>query len=166
MSMPEAEIKQKVAEVAAKISKDYAGRRPLIVVTLKGAFVFAADLVRALDIECEIDFVRLKSYDGTLSTGDVKELIGLSAKLEDRDVIVVEDIIETGTTMASFLPKLKAANAASVAFACFLFKPSSLKADISVDYAAVELPNDFVVGYGLDYDEYGRELKDIYTITE
>lgn len=166
LSLSETEIKQKVAEVAAKISKDYAGRRPLVVVTLKGAFVYAADLIRALSIECEVDFVRLKSYDGTQSTGDVKMLLDLSTDVEGRDVIVVEDIIETGTTMSGFFSKLKEAKASSVALTCFLFKPSCLKVDINVDYPAMVIPDDFVVGYGLDYDEYGRELKDIYTITD
>lgn len=166
LSMPEKEIKEKVAEVAAKIDKDYAGRRPLIIVTLKGAFMYASDLLRALNIECEVDFVRLKSYDGTQSTGKVKQLTSLSTDVAGRDVIIVEDIIETGTTMSSFIPQLLENKATSVALTCFLFKPSCLKADIKVEYPAVVISNDFVVGYGLDYDEYGRELKDIYTITE
>lgn len=128
--------------------------------------MYASDLLRALNIECEVDFVRLKSYDGTQSTGKVKQLTSLSTDVAGRDVIIVEDIIETGTTMASFIPQLLEDKAASVALTCFLFKPSCLKADIKVEYPAVVISNDFVVGYGLDYDEYGRELKDIYTITD
>lgn len=166
LTMSEAEIKEKVAAVAARISKDYAGRRPLMVVTLKGAFVYASDLVRAMDIDCEVEFVRLKSYDGTQSTGNVKRMMDLTIDVEGRDIIIVEDIIETGTTMANYIPLLKERKAASVALTCFLFKPMCLKADITVDYPAAIIEDDFVVGYGLDYDEYGRELNGIYTITE
>lgn len=166
LSMPEHEIKDHVKAVAVKIDKEYAGRNPIFVVILKGAFIYAADLLRALTIECEVEFVKLSSYDGTQSTGQVVHQLGLTRDIDGRDIIVVEDIVETGNTLASFIPELMEKKAASVAITALFHKPSCLKADIKVDYPAMVIPDDFIVGYGLDYNQCGRELKDIYTITE
>ena len=133
---------------------------------MNGAFVFAADLLREITIESEITFMRMKSYSGTQSTGVVKIIHGLDEDIKDRTVIVVEDIIDTGFTMQRIINQLKEREPKQVKIATLLFKPKALKCDVHVDYAALEIPNDFIVGYGLDYDEQGRNLKDIYVIAD
>ena len=166
VSIPEARIKERVAEVAAKIDADMAGRRPLFLAVLNGSFVFAADLLRGVTTPCEITFVRMSSYAGTASTGSVRELIGLSEDIAGRDVVIVEDIIDSGLTMVTLLETLRAKNPASVSIAALLVKPGNLKADLSIPYCCFEIPNDFIVGYGLDYDGEGRNLPSIYTVVE
>ncbi len=166
VSIPEARIKERVAEVAAKIDADMAGRKPLFLAVLNGSFVFAADLLRGVTTPCEITFVRMSSYAGTASTGSVRELIGLSEDIAGRDVVIVEDIIDSGLTMVTLLETLRAKNPASVSIAALLVKPGNLKADLSIPYCCFEIPNDFIVGYGLDYDGEGRNLPSIYTVVE
>jgi len=164
--MPEAEIRQCVAAVAARINRDYAGRRPVLIAILNGAFIFAADLVRGLTIEHEIHFAKFSSYEGTETTGNVKELIGLNLDLTGRDVIIVEDIIDTGTTMYSLLPKIRQRGVRSVEICTLLLKPDKLQVPLDIKYCAKEIPNAFILGYGLDYDSLGRGYPDIYVVRQ
>lgn len=166
VSIPEAEIKARVAAVAAEIARDVEGKNPIFLSVLNGSFVFAADLLRALDIPCEISFIRMASYEGTQSTGNVKQLMGLKEDIEGRTVIVVEDIIDSGLTMKELLATLKAKHPADVRVATLLVKPENLKVDLDINYRCFDIPNDFIVGYGLDYDGEGRNLRDIYTVVE
>ena len=162
----EAEILAKVAEMGQQISKDYAGKNPLILGVLNGAFIFAADLVRAIDIDCEISFVKLASYTGLESSGNVNTLIGLEKNVQDRHIIIVEDIVDSGKTLSAFIPKLKAAGPASVALATLLVKPESVSHPVPIDYCGFEIPPAFVIGYGLDYNGLARNLKGIYQLAE
>lgn len=157
-------ISNAVRLVAEKINADYQGKNPLFLVVLNGAFLFAADLLRSIDLDCEVSFVKFSSYQGTHSTGKVKELIGLNESLVGRDVIIVEDIVDTGTTIVQMLADLADRQTASVRVATLLFKPEAYKKDIVIDYIGLEIPNAFIVGYGLDYDGLGRNLKEIYVI--
>lgn len=158
------EIRLEVTKVAERLNGDYAGTSPVMLCVLNGAFVFAADLARRLTFTPEMVFAKFSSYAGTESTGEVKELIGVGADICGRDVIVVEDIVDTGTTMGMVIPMLKAKGAKSVRLCTLLLKPDSLRAPVCVDYCAFEIPNDFVVGYGLDYDGMGRELPQIMKV--
>ena len=160
----EEEIKRRVKELAAQISKDMAGKNPLLLAVLNGSFVFAADLMREITIESEISFVKLASYQGTTSTGTVKEVIGINENLSGRTVIIVEDIVESGLTMKRMIESLGTRNPASVHICTLLLKPDCLKVDLDIEYAAFSIPNDFIVGYGLDYDQQARNLKDIYVL--
>lgn len=160
----EEEIKEKVKAVADKLNKDYAGKKPMLVVVLKGAFIFAADLVRMLDFEHEIQFIRVSSYSGMNTTGKVQEIMGLTADLTGRDVIIIEDIVDTGVTLHNVLPDFIAKGARSIEICCLLLKPEKLMVPLDVKYAAMQIPSAFIVGYGLDYDEHGRHYKDIYVV--
>lgn len=160
----EEEIKRRVKELAAQINKDMAGKNPLLLAVLNGSFVFAADLMREITIESEISFVKLASYQGTTSTGTVKEVIGINENLSGRTVIIVEDIVESGLTMKRMIESLGTRNPASVHICTLLLKPDCLKVDLDIEYAAFSIPNDFIVGYGLDYDQQARNLKDIYVL--
>lgn len=133
---------------------------------LNGSFMFAADLMRNIQIDCEITFVKLASYQGTQSTGKVRTLIGQDVSLESRHIIILEDIVDTGKTLFEFLPIIKAQSPASVEIATLLIKPAAMQYNIAVKYRGLEIPNDFIVGYGLDYDGLGRNLNDIYVINE
>ncbi|MCM1520747.1 MAG: hypoxanthine phosphoribosyltransferase [Lachnoclostridium sp.] len=159
-------IMQRVAEIGKEISERYAGKLPLIICVLNGAFPFASDLFRSIDIDAEISFIRLKSYEGTETTGVVKEVLGLSQSIEGRDIIIVEDIIDTGHTMVKLLEDLKARNPASIAVATLLFKPEALQHDIKPDYVGFSIPRKFIIGYGLDIDGLARNLPDIYAVKE
>ena len=163
--LTEEKIAAAVKVVAAKINEDYKGKNPLFLVILNGSFLFAADLVRAIDSEgCEVSFVKFSSYEGTESSGKVKELIGLNERLDGRDVIIVEDIVDTGTTIVQMMDDLMKRNPASVRIAALLFKPEAYKKHLKIDYVGMEIPNAFIVGYGLDYNGLGRNLKDIYVL--
>lgn len=166
VSIPEEKIKARVAEVAAQISHDLEGKRPLFLAVLNGSFVFAADLLRGIETPCEISFVRMASYEGTSSTGAVKQLIGLKEDIKDRTVVIVEDIIDSGLTMVHLLELLKEKQPADIKIAALLIKPGNLKVELDIPYCCFEIPNDFIVGYGLDYDGEGRNLPSIYTVTE
>lgn len=157
-------IAKQVSVVGTQINEDYAGMAPLFLGILNGSFVFASDLFRQITVPAEISFIKLASYKGTSSTGNVITAIGLEENLQGRHLIIVEDIIDTGRTLHSFLPQLYNQNPASVKVACFLSKPSARQFDIQPDYTCFEIPDNFVVGYGLDYDGYGRNLPDLYTI--
>lgn len=162
----ESEIQKRVAAVAEKINHDMAGKNPLLLAVLNGSFIFAADLMRNLTIPCEISFVKLASYQGTTSTGKIKEIIGINENLENRDVIIVEDIVDTGNTMKRMLDTLGTRNPRSLHICTLLVKPGKLQVPLNIEYCAMEIPNDFIVGYGLDYDQQGRNLRNIYTVVE
>ena len=164
--IPEQEILTRVKAVADKINTDMAGKKPLLLAVLNGSFMFAADLMRYITIPCEISFVKLASYEGTTSTGKVKEVIGLNEDICGREVIIVEDIVDTGKTMERMMDTLGSRNPASQHICTLLLKPDKLKIPLNIEYAAMEIPNDFIVGYGLDYDQEGRNLRDIYTLVE
>ena len=164
--IPEEEIQRRVKAVAEKLNKDMAGKNPLFLAVLHGSFIFAADLMRYITIPCEISFVKLASYEGTTSTGKVKEVVGINQDLKGRTVVIVEDIVDTGHTMKHMLESLSKHNPESLHICTLLVKPSKLEVDLNIEYPAMEIPNDFIVGYGLDYDQQGRNLRDIYTIVE
>lgn len=165
-SIPEAEILERVKRVAEQINKDMAGKNPLFLAVLNGSFIFAADLMRFINIPSEILFVKLASYEGTTSTGEIKEVIGLNEDISGRDVIIVEDIVDTGSTMKRMLETLGTRNPRSLHICTLLLKPGKLAVPLNVEYVAMEIPNDFIVGYGLDYDQQGRSLRDIYTLVQ
>lgn len=159
-------IEESVQAVADKINRDMGGLKPVFVCVLNGAFMFASDLLKKITIDCELTFVKVASYEGTETTGDVKTLIGLNIDIEDREVIIVEDIVDTGITIQKLIDDIKHQNPADVRIATLLFKPSAYQKDIPIDYVAMEVPNDFLVGYGLDYDQLGRNLNSIYVLEE
>ena len=152
--------------VAEKINRDLDGKNPLLLAVLNGSFIFAADLIRHITIPCEISFVKLASYQGTTSTGEIKEVIGLNEDLAGRTVVIVEDIIDTGLTMKRMIESLGTRNPASIHICSLLVKPDKLQVPLNIEYVAMEIPNDFIVGYGLDYDQQGRQLRDIYTVID
>lgn len=156
-------IRKKIRLIGIQLNIDYENRCPILIGVLNGSFVFMADLLKEIDIACEIGFIRVSSYTGSASTGTIKEAFGLPDDLKDRDVIIVEDIVDTGFTLGYILEKVKAQNPASVQVCSLLLKPAALKSSIpELTYVGFEIPNEFVVGYGLDYNDLGRNLKDIY----
>lgn len=157
-------ILKRVKEIAADINKDYAGKRPLFIAILNGSFMFASDLFKQLNIEAELCFIKLASYKGMKSTGNVITSIGLEVDLFNKEVIIVEDIVDTGKTLHNFLPKLLHQQPASLKIATLLHKPEATEYPLQLDYVGFEIPNKFVVGYGLDYDGLGRNLKEIYQL--
>ena len=159
-------IDSAVKRLAAQMNKDLAGKRPLFLCVLNGAFMFAADLFREINVDAEITFIRMKSYEGTQSTGIIKQIYGLQEDIKDRTVVIVEDIVDTGFTMQNLKKQLEEKNPKEIKVATLLFKPDSLQCDVKLDHVAFEIPKAFIVGYGLDYDELGRNLKDIYVVTE
>ena len=164
--IPAEKIGERVAELAKRIEADCAGKNPLFLCVLTGAFPFASDLFRSVDMDAEIEFIRLKSYDGTTTTGNVKQLMGLSGGIKGRTVIVVEDIIDTGHTIHSLLATLRGQEPAEVKVATLLFKPASLAKPVKPDYVGFEIPNKFIIGYGLDIDGMARNLPDIYVLKD
>lgn len=165
-TIPNEEINEGIRRVAEQINKDYAGRCPLLLGVLNGAFMFAAELMRNLEIECEISFVKFSSYNGTDSTGNVREVIGLTEQITGRDIIIIEDIVDTGLTMQKMMTSLSAKNPASVAIASLFVKPARLQVPVEVKYSVFTIPDRFIVGYGLDYDGLGRNLPDVYDVVE
>lgn len=156
-----------VGKVAARINVDLAGKNPIFVCVLNGAFVYAADLYRKITIPSQITFMRMKSYSGMQSSGTVKTIASLHESMVDRTVVVVEDIVDTGYTMQRMIAQLRDLGAKEVYVTTLLRKPDACKVpDLKIDYAALEIPNDFIVGYGLDYDEEGRNLSDIYVVND
>ena len=164
--LPEEKILKEVARVADEINHDMEGKNPLFLSVLNGSFMFTADLMKNLTIPCEVSFVKLASYQGTESTGNIKELIGLNTDIEGRTIVIVEDIIDTGHTMVNILKTLQERNPKEIKIATLLVKPDKLQVDLTIDYVAMSIPNDFIVGYGLDYDQLGRNYRDIYTVVE
>lgn len=157
-------IRHRVSQLAARISAEYADKKPLMLGILNGSFIFAADLFRDLTIEAEISFIKLASYKGTSSSGHVITAIGMEENIAGRHIIIVEDIVDTGRTLSSFLPEIRLRQPASVRIAAFLTKPQALQFDLKTDYTGFEIENKFVVGYGLDYDGLGRNLPDLYIV--
>ncbi|MCK4638435.1 MAG: hypoxanthine phosphoribosyltransferase [Bacteroidales bacterium] len=164
ISITAEEIQKIVSKIAKKINNDLLGKVPLFIVVLNGAFIFAADLFKKINIDCEVTFVKLSSYVGTQTTSTVRELIGLDKAIKGRSVVIIEDIIDTGITMEYTIQKLKHFEAADVRIATLLFKPDAFQKDFKIDYLGMEIPNDFIVGYGLDYDGFARNYPDIYKI--
>ena len=164
--IPEEQIAERVKAVAERINEDLAGKNPLFLAVLNGSFIFAADLMRNITIPCEISFVKLASYQGTTSTGVIKEVIGLNEDLSGRTVVILEDIVDTGFTIKRMIETLGTRGPESVHVCTLLLKPGKLQVPLNIEYAAMEIPNDFIVGYGLDYDQQGRNLRDIYTLVE
>jgi hypoxanthine phosphoribosyltransferase len=161
-----AQIQAAVQTIAAQINADYAEKRPLFIGVLNGSFMFAADLLKYVTIPCEISFVKLQSYSGMGSTGKVVEAIGLTEVIKNRHLIIIEDIIDTGRTLSGFVETLAQAEPDSVAIATLLLKPEALQVPIAPRYCGIEIPNKFVVGYGLDYDGLGRNFASIYQLCE
>lgn len=163
-SITAAEILTQVRRVASEINRDYQGESPLFLVVLNGAFIFAADLMREISLPSEVSFVKLASYEGTSTTGTVREVIGLNTDITGRPVIIVEDIVESGITMAHMIDTLKKQNPKSIDICTLLLKPQKMEVKLDIRYVAMEIPNDFILGDGLDYNGLGRGLKDIYTL--
>lgn len=164
ISIPETELLKAVDNVAEKMNADLKGKNPLFLIVLNGAFMFASDLLKRVEIPAQLSFVKVSSYCGTCSSGNVTELIGLNEDVKGRNVVIIEDIVDSGRTMYGMVEKLKSMGVGELRIATLFFKPEALKYDLKIDYAAMEIPNDFIVGYGLDYDGYGRNLRDIYTL--
>jgi len=166
VSIKEQDIQREVKRVANEINRDLAEKNPLFVSVLNGSFMFTSDLMKHITIPCEISFVKLASYQGLSSTGVIKEVIGLNEDLTGRTVVIVEDIVDTGLTMQRLLETLGTRNPKEIHIASLLVKPEKLKVDLNIEYVAMNIPNDFIVGYGLDYDGFGRNYPDIYTVME
>jgi hypoxanthine phosphoribosyltransferase len=161
-----AEIDAAIKKMAAAINIDYADKKPLFIAILNGSFMFASDLFKELTIDCEVCFIKLASYKGTKSTGQVITSIGLDATLTNRHVIVLEDIVDTGKTLSEFLPQLSNQQPLSLKITALLLKPDAITHPLNVDYLGFKVPNKFLLGFGLDYDGYGRNLKEIYKLVE
>jgi len=157
-------ISDEIKRVASEINKDYTGRKPLFIAILNGAFMFAADLFKEITIEAEICFIKLASYKGIKSSGQVLTAIGLDVDLVGRDIIVIEDIVDTGNTLSKFLPQLENHHPASLKIAALLHKPEAMVHPIKIDYLGFNVPDKFLLGYGLDYDGLGRNIKEIYRL--
>ena len=165
--IPADKIEVAVSAVADKINADYREKKnPIFIGVLNGSFMFMSDLLKKIDFCCEISFVKLASYCRTCSSGEVTNLIGLNRDIEGRDVIIVEDIVDTGASIEHMVAELQRHNPASVRICTLFFKPNAYKRSIPIDYPAMEIGNEFIVGYGLDYDQLGRNLKDVYVVTE
>lgn len=159
-------IQNELKKLAQAINKDYEGKNPIFIAVLNGAFIFMADLARYITIPSEITFVKVKSYEQLQSTGEHRQFIGLEVPIRGRHIIIVEDIVDSGNTIRYLLQQLEAEDPKSVSIATLLFKPDALRHSIDIDYVGFRIPNEFVVGYGLDYDGFGRNLPDIYKIAK
>lgn len=159
-------IKEVTEKVGALMNRELKDKNPLFLVVLNGAFVFAADVLRKFEYDCDISFIKLSSYSGTKSTHTVREVIGLDTSVKDRTVVLIEDIIDTGITMDHMIGQMKQMEAKEVKVATLLFKPDAIIKDFDIHYVGMDIPNDFIVGCGLDYDGKGRNLPDIYKIVE
>ena len=157
-------IQEAVARIAASLDRDLTGKDPLFLAVLNGSFIFAADLFKQIKMPARISFVKMASYIGTGSSGKVDQLIGLQEVITGQHIVILEDIIDTGLTITKLLEHLQTMQPASVRIATLLFKPDAFQATYKIDYLGMEIPNNFVVGYGLDYNGYGRNSKDIYTL--
>ncbi|HOF98063.1 MAG TPA: hypoxanthine phosphoribosyltransferase [Paludibacteraceae bacterium] len=162
--IPEQEILSSIRKIGQEINKTLKDKNPLFISVLNGAFMFTSDLMKVVNIPCEITFIKLSSYEGLYSSGSVKEVMGLNENIVGRNVVILEDIIDTGLTMEQIIDSLKAKGAGEIRVATFLQKPDALQRNIKIDYIAMKIPNEFIIGYGLDYNGYGRNLKDVYTL--
>ena len=166
MFIPSVNIKRAIDHVAMQINSDYIDKEILFISILNGAFMFSADLIKKITVPCNITFIKLSSYSGGSSTGIVKEVIGLTDSIKDKHIIILEDIIDTGTTIESVVKQLKAKGPASIKVATMLFKPQAYLKNLMIEYIGLDIPNEFLVGYGLDYDGFGRNFEDIYALTK
>lgn len=166
VSIMEKDILREVKRVADEINNDLKDQNPLFLSVLNGSFMFTADLMKHITIPCEISFVKLASYQGVSSTGAIKEVIGINEDIAGRTVVIVEDIVDTGLTMQRLIETLGTRGPKNIHIASLLVKPDKLKVKLDIEYVAMKIPNDFIVGYGLDYDGYGRNYPDIYTVVE
>jgi len=157
-------IQKAIGKIAGRINADFRNKKPIFLSVLNGSFLFAADLLKKVNVECEISFIKVASYSGTKSSGKVIKLIGLNENLRGRTVIILEDIVDTGNTLENVLQELKAHHPEKIIIATLFFKPKAYKKKIKLDYIGIEMPNEFLVGYGLDYDGLGRNFPDIYTL--
>jgi hypoxanthine phosphoribosyltransferase len=157
-------IQERIKELARRVTTDLAGKDVVFLGILNGAFLFAADLFRHIDLQARISFVKLASYEGTSSSGTIKELIGWNEDIKNKTIVVIEDIVDTGNTLERIVDELVIRKVSEVRIATMLYKPGAYTKDIPLDYVGFEIPNDFVVGYGLDYDGYGRNLPSVYTL--
>ena len=164
--LDESEIKLAIQRIAKEINKEYQDKQPLFIAILNGSFMFASDLFKEITVPSEISFIKLASYKGTKSTGSVITAIGLEAEIFDRDIVIIEDIIDTGKTLSEFLPQLQNQQAKSLKVCSLLHKEEATRYQIKIDFLGFTIPNHFVVGYGLDYNGYGRNLKEIYQLSE
>uniref|UniRef100_UPI003217AE58 hypoxanthine phosphoribosyltransferase n=1 Tax=uncultured Draconibacterium sp. TaxID=1573823 RepID=UPI003217AE58 len=163
--IPYEKIRSVIENMAEQMNKELEGKDPLFLCILNGSFMFAAELFKRINfVESEISFVKLASYDGDSTTGKVKQLIGLNEQIEGRTVVVLEDIVDTGITINNIQEQLDKLNPKEVLVATLLLKPDALQKEVNLEYVGLEIPNDFIVGYGLDYDGYGRNLLDIYSV--
>jgi hypoxanthine phosphoribosyltransferase len=160
------QIQEAIEKVAKKINNELSGKDVIFLGILNGAFMFASDLYKNLTFNSQISFLKLASYSGTSSSGNVKRLIGINEDIKDKTVVIIEDIIDTGFTIDNIMKQLKGYEPAEIKIATFLFKPAAYQTDIPIDYIGMEIPNDFIIGYGLDYNGFGRNLKHIYKIVE
>lgn len=163
--------KEQLGDVVKKLANDINDDNQiaddtLFLSILNGSFIFSADLLRQISFHCSISFLKLASYEGTESSGDVKQLIGINENLEGRKIIILEDIVDTGKTLEKLVKELSSHNPSDIKIATLLYKPEAYKKDIEIDYIGLSIPNDFIVGYGLDYDGLGRNLPDIYTLID
>jgi hypoxanthine phosphoribosyltransferase len=163
--IPYSQISRRVEELGTELNQDYEGLSPIFLPILNGSFMFAADLIKEICIPCQVSFVKIASYEGTQSSGKVSQLIGLQQDLEGRHIILVEDIVDTGLTMASLLKELENFRPASVKIATLFVKPESLKEEFEIHYRGFDIPNKFIVGYGLDYEGFGRNYRDVYCLS-
>jgi hypoxanthine phosphoribosyltransferase len=161
-----AEIRSVISDMAKRINEDLAGKDVIFLGILNGAFMFASDLFREIRLNCQITFLKLASYAGTSSTGTVKRLIGINEDIHNKTVVILEDIVDTGVTLDNIIKQLKGYEPAEIRVATMLFKPESYTKDLKLDYVGIEIPSDFVLGYGLDYQGYGRNLADLYRVVE
>ncbi|NPA37944.1 MAG: hypoxanthine phosphoribosyltransferase [Chlorobi bacterium] len=166
LSIPEADIIKAIKKVSDEIDRDLRDKDPLLICVLNGSFMFASDLMKEMSFNCEISFVKLSSYEGTSTTGKVKELIGLNEDIKGRHVVILEDIVDSGITVENIVEQLKKHDPLDVRVATMLFKPEAYEKDMKLDYIGLKIPNDFIVGYGLDYNGYGRNLRNIYTVVD
>lgn len=166
VSIPEDKIQQRIKDIADEMNNEFKGKDVIFLGILNGCFMFAGDLFKNIDLQCQITFLKLASYQGTTSSGNVKRLIGINENIEGKTVVILEDIIDTGNTLDNIIKQLKGYEPAEIKTATLLHKPDAYKKDLPIDFIGFNIPNEFIIGYGLDYDGFGRNLKDIYTITK
>jgi len=166
LTISSTKIEEAITEIATRMNRDLSGKKVIFLGILNGSFLFAADLFRKIDFDCQITFLKLASYQGTTSSGKIKRLIGMNEDIKDHTVIIIEDIVDTGHTLDSIIKQLKGYEPNEIKIATLLFKPEAYQHNIKLDYIGIEIPNDFIIGYGLDYNGYGRNLKQIYSIIE
>jgi hypoxanthine phosphoribosyltransferase len=158
------DILERIREIGIKINQDYEGKNPLFIAVLNGSFMFASDLMKQVDLKSELTFIKVNSYDGTESTGHIREMIGIGQSITDRHIVIIEDIVDTGHTINYLIDELSKKDPSSLEVVTLFSKPDSHETDLYVKYVGFEIPNKFIVGYGLDYDGYGRNYQDVYQL--